>query len=284
MYLRVTRRTNKDGSVVEYLQLAHNVRRQGSPHPHVQVIHNFGRKDQVDPEALRRLAHSLRRLEVGDADAELGVERSRPLGGAHVLQHLWEQLGLAQQLGELLQEREFESDVERVLFALVATHSQAPSFELGACEWVAQDVVIPGMEHVEAQQAYRAMDFLLENQEEVQERVFFQVAELLRLEVDLIFFDTTSSYFEIEGEDEEEGLRRFGYSRDGRPDRAQVAIGLAVTKEGIPVRCWVFPGNTADASTVEQVKQDLHGWKLDKMVLVSDRGTSSCWRHQWMTT
>ena len=275
MYLRVTRRTNKDGSVVEYLQLAHNVRREGSPHPHVQVIHNFGRKDRVDPEALRRLAHSLRRLEVGDADAELGVERSRPLGGAHVLQHLWEQLGIAQQLRELLQEREFESDVERVLFALVANRCLAPSSKLGACEWVAQDVVIRGLEHLEAQQAYRAMDFLLENQEEVQERVFFQVAELLRLEVDLIFFDTTSSYFEIEGEDEEEDLRRFGYSRDGRPDRAQVAIGLAVTKEGIPVRCWVFPGNTADASTVEQVKEDLHGWKLDKVVLVADRGMSS---------
>ena len=80
MYLRVTRRTNKDGSVVEYLQLAHNVRSPGSPHPHVQVIHNFGRKDQVDPEALRRLAHSLRRLEVGDADAELGVELTGPPG------------------------------------------------------------------------------------------------------------------------------------------------------------------------------------------------------------
>ncbi|MDA8331730.1 MAG: IS1634 family transposase [Candidatus Dormibacteraeota bacterium] len=266
----MTRRTNKDGSVVEYLQLAHNVRRPGSPHPHVQVIHNFGCKDQVDHEALCRLARSLRRLEVGDATADLGVERSRPLGGAHVLQHLWEQLEIAAQQRELLQEREFEGDVERVLFALVANRCLASSPKLGACDWVAQDVVIPGMEQLEVQQAYRAMDFLLENQEEVQERVFFQVAELLRLEGDLIFFDTTSSCFEIEGEDEDDGLRRFGYSRDGRPDRAQVAIGLAVTKEGIPVRCWVFPGNTADASTVEQVKKDLHGWKLDKVVLVAD--------------
>jgi transposase len=86
---------------------------------------------------------------------------------------------------------------------------------------VGQDVVIPGLEHLEPQQAYRAMDFLLENQEVVQEQVFFQVASLLQLEVDLIFFNTTSSYFEMEGEDEEEeGIRRFGYSRDGRPDRA----------------------------------------------------------------
>ena len=277
MYLRTIRRRNKDGSVVEYLQLAHNVRRPNGV-VCAEVVHNFGRADQVDREALHRLARSLHRLDAGAGgvlDAGLAVERSRPLGGVHVLHHLWEQLGIAEQLRELLQEREFESDVERVLFALVANRCLAPTSKLGACEWVAQDVVIPGLEQLEVQQAYRAMDFLLENQEEVQRRVFFQVAELLQLEVDLIFFDTTSSYFEIEGEDEEEGLRRFGYSRDGRSDRAQVAIGLAVTKEGIPVRCWVFPGNTADASTVEQVKKDLHGWKLDRVVLVADRGMSS---------
>ncbi len=277
MYLRTIRRRNKDGSVVEYLQLAHNVRRPNGV-VCAEVVHNFGRADQVDREALHRLARSLHRLDAVESegsDAGLVVQRSRPLGGAHLLQHLWEQLGIAAQLRELLQEREFESDVERVLFALVANRCLAPSSKLGACEWVAQDVVIQGLEQLGVQQAYRAMDFLLENQEEVQERVFFQVAELLQLEVDLIFFDTTSSYFEIEGEDEEEGLRRFGYSRDGRPDRAQVAIGLAVTKEGIPVRCWVFPGNTADASTVEQVKQDLHGWKLDRVVLVADWGMSS---------
>jgi hypothetical protein len=219
------------------------------------------------------LAHSLRRLEQGenDGDGELAVVRSRAIGGAHVLAALWERLGVRTQLQELLQEREFDSDIERVLFALVANRCLEPSSKLGCCEWVAGDAAIPGLEALQPQQAYRAMDFLLDNAEAVQQRVFYSVARLLQLEVDLIFFDTTSSYFEMEGEDEE-GIRHFGYSRDQRPDRAQVVVGLAVTKEGIPVRCWVFPGNTADASTVQQVKQDLHGWKLDRVVLVADRG------------
>lgn len=278
MYLRTIKRRNRDGSVVEYLQLAHNVRRANGV-VCAEVVHNFGRADRVDRQALHRLARSLHRLDGEDPeglDGELAVVRSRPLGGAHVLAQLWERLGIAQQLRELLQEREFERDIERVLFALVANRCLDPTSKLGCCEWVEQDVVIPGLAKLEPQQAYRAMDFLLENAEAVQQRMFFSVAELLQLEVDLIFFDTTSSYFEREGEDEEEeGIRRFGYSRDGRPDRAQVAVGMAVTKEGIPVRCWVFPGNTADATTVEQVKQDLHGWKLDRVVLVADRGMSS---------
>ena len=148
MYLRTIRRRNKDGSVVEYLQLAHNVRRPNGV-VCAEVVHNFGRADQVDREALHRLARSLHRLDAVESegwDAGLVVQRSRPLGGAHVLQHLWEQLGIAAQLRELLQEREFEIDVERVLFALVANRCLAPRSKLGACEWVAQDVVIRGLE------------------------------------------------------------------------------------------------------------------------------------------
>ncbi|MGP8160501.1 MAG: IS1634 family transposase [Candidatus Dormibacteria bacterium] len=274
MYLRRTRRTNKDGSVVEYLQLAHNVRQSGG-HSKVHVIYNFGRADQVDPEALRRLAHSLQRLEetgAGEAAVEFSVERSRSLGGAHVLSALWDRLGIAEQLRGLLRERGFAVDVERVLFALVANRCLEPHSKLACTEWVSQDVVIPGLASLDVQHCYRAMDFLLENAEVVQERVFFAVANLLNLEVDLLFFDTTSTYFEIEAEDGDEGLRRYGHSKDGREDRPQTVIGMAVTREGIPVRVWVFPGNTADAATIQRVKDDLRGWRLNRVVLVADRG------------
>ena len=274
MYLRRTRRTNQDGSVVEYLQLAHNVRDPGGQSK-VHVIYNFGRAESVDPEALRRLARSLERLDrsdVGDHPGELSVERSRPLGGAYVLAALWDRLGIAEQLRTLLRERGFAVDIERVLFALVANRCLEPSSKLACTEWVSRDVVIPGLETLDVQHCYRAMDFLLENAEVVQERVFFSVANLLNLEVDLLFFDTTSTYFEIEAEDGEEGLRRYGHSKDGREDRPQTVIGMAVTREGIPVRVWVFPGNTADAATIQRVKDDLRGWRLNRVVLVADRG------------
>ena len=118
------------------------------------------------------------------------------------------------------------------------------------------------------------MDVLLEYREIIHKEVFFAVADLLNLEVDLIFFDTTSTYFEMDEEDEY-GFRQYGHSKDHRPDLPQVVIGLAVTKEGIPVKCWTMPGNTSDMKTVETVKNDLLGWKLGRCIWVMDRGMSS---------
>jgi transposase len=119
------------------------------------------------------------------------------------------------------------------------------------------------------QHLYRAMDFLLEANEQLQKDVFFGVANVFNLEVDLIYFDTTSTYFETETTDD---FRKHGYSKDRRPDLPQAIIGLAVTREGIPVRCWSWPGNTADLSIIKEVKKDLTGWHLGRVITVLDRG------------
>jgi transposase len=127
------------------------------------------------------------------------------------------------------------------------------------------------------------MDFLLEHDAAIQESVFFSVANLFNLEVDLIYFDTTSTYFEIdcpdEADDDDEdnvnALRQHGHTKDHRPDLPQIVIGMAVTKEGIPVRCWVFSGETSDMSIVEKIKKDLNGWRLGRVICVMDCGFSS---------
>jgi transposase len=109
--------------------------------------------------------------------------------------------------------------------------------------------------------------------------VFFACADLLNLEVDLLFFDTTSTYFEAEpdtaAEDAKPPFRALGHSKDHRPDLPQIVIGLAVTREGIPVRVWVWPGNTNDQTVITQVKDDLRGWRLGRCIWVVDRGFSS---------
>ncbi|MCA1656325.1 MAG: IS1634 family transposase [Actinobacteria bacterium] len=176
--------------------------------------------------------------------------------------------------------------VERAIFAMVCQRALSAS-RLEATRWVGRDVVIAGVEGVTDDQLYRAMDFLLACSERVQESVFFSVAHLLNLEVDVIFFDTTSTYFECEpGEDLDDAeqdeqadgdgpegpLRRLGHSKDHRPDLPQVVIGLAVTREGIPVRCWVWPGNTNDQSVVKEVKADLVGGRLGRAIYVVDSG------------
>jgi transposase len=104
--------------------------------------------------------------------------------------------------------------------------------------------------------------------------VFFAVADLLNLEVDLILFDTTSTYFEIPAE-REDGLRRFGKSKDHRDDLPQVVVGFAVTKEGIPVRCFIFEGNASDRLIVRQVKDALRDWRLHRVIWVADTGFAS---------
>ena len=140
---------------------------------------------------------------------------------------------------------------------MTANRALAPSSKLAMEDWVENDVCIDGLGQVQVHQLYRAMDLLVENHEHVQERVFFSMANLLNLEVDLVYFDTTSTYFEVDPDpDEEEELRRTGYSKDHRPDLLQVVIGLAVTRDGIPVRCWVWPGNTGDMEVVAQVKKE----------------------------
>lgn len=279
MYLRSTQRKNRDGTVVRYVQLAHNRRVDGVTR--AEVLLNLGREDLLDSDGLRRLVRSINRylgepddgpgFEAGDG---LSIVSSRPLGVAWLLDGLWRQLGVDAALAEVVGGRRFTTDVERVLFALVANRAIDPASKLAAAEWASNDVAIRGLESMDEDQAYRAMDLLVaaDAQAQVQEAVFFAVANLLNLEVDLLFFDTTSTYFETEDADE---FRRFGKSKDSRPDLPQIVIGLAVTREGIPVRCWVWPGNTNDNSILPEVKDGLRGWRLGRVVTVVDRGFSS---------
>jgi len=285
MYLRTISRKNKDGSTTTYVQLAHNVWDPQAGHAKANVLYTFGRADSLDLESIRRLVKSLCRFlspeDALQAQACLGKEspalrflKSLPLGGAFVLRALWERLGLHDVLVQAVREREFQSPVEWAIFSMVANRALAPDSKRGVEAWVREDVALGNPEPIGLQHLYRAMDFLMEQREEVQKEIFFATADLLNLEVDLLFFDTTSTYVERDEEDEQ-GLKRYGYSRDNRPDLPQVVIGLAVTKEGIPVRCWVLPGNTQDVTTVEKVKKDLSGWKLSRCVWVMDRGMNS---------
>ena len=288
MFLRVTSRKNADGSVVRYVALAHNERVDGQTRARVLV--NLGREDTLDTDGLRRLVSSISRY-LGDTDPYAGngradvdllrVTSSRSLGGVWLLDGLWHQLGIDSALRTLLGPRRFTTDVERVLFALVANRALDPGSKLAATEWVSRDVAISGLDAMTDDQAYRAMDLLVEADAtaQVQEAVFFSVANLLNLEVDVLLFDTTSTYFERDtadvADDGSAGFRRYGHSKDHRPDLPQVIIGLAVTREGIPVRVWCWPGNTSDVTVLPEVRDGMRDWKLGRVVTVVDRGFSS---------
>ena len=125
------------------------------------------------------------------------------------------------------------------------------------------------------------MDVLAAADTAIQEQVFFAVAGHLGLECDVLLFDTTSTYFETEDDDQ---FRKYGNSKDHRRDRPQAVIGLAVTKEGIPVRVWSWPGNAADATVIKQVHADLGRWGLHRVLWVGDRGFTSAENRQLLQT
>lgn len=284
--------------MVSYLQLAHNERHPRTGSPVAKVIHNFGRADLVDREALRRLAASISRfLEPEQAVAaavagEVEVLDARRMGGAWVLDRLWERLEIGAAVRKAAAGRRLDGQAaERVIFTLAAQRALEPASKLAATRWVAERVFIEDCPGFSDDAAYRAMDFLLDALEDIAAEIFSSVAHLLNLDVDIVFVDTTSTYWELEvaaelagtaeddGDDdglpEEEGERRLGHSRDHRDDLPQVVIAMAVTRDGIPVRCWTFPGDTADQKIIRKVKDDLGSWNLRRLVWVADRGFAS---------
>jgi hypothetical protein len=209
VYLRETRRTNKDGSVVSYLQLAHNERHSVTGSPVAKVIHNFGRADRVDKEALARLVSSISRFLEPDEASGDGIETvdARPFGGAYVLDQIWSRLGIATALCEVAVGRRLDAvSVERVLFSLVANRCLEPSSKLAACTWVAERVAIGSCPDFGEDACYRAMDFLLAALPEIAETIFARTANLLNLSCDVIFVDTSSTYFERDIADAEAEL------------------------------------------------------------------------------
>jgi Transposase DDE domain len=302
MYLRTIGRRNKDGSEVRYVQLAHNEWDPARRCSVARVIHSFGREDQLDRAALARLVRSLSRvLEpeqalIATAPAELEYVRSVPLGGAWALDGLWRRLGIGAAVERLLAARKLDPRAERLLFAMVANRALAPFSKLACCEWLAADVAIPGLAAdavgEDPQPLYRAMDWLLEIEAELAEQVYWATADLLNLEVDLLFFDTTSTYFERDEPEVDEldqdgnvvrpAFRVMGHSKDSRDDLPQVVIGMAVTRSGIPIRAWCWPGNAGDQPLIRQVKDDLREWKLSRVVWVADRGFQSAENRRYL--
>lgn len=203
----------------------------------------------------------------------------------------WRRAGICEVLADQVGRRKFGFAVERALFAMVANRACAPNSKLYCYEqWLQEDVRLSGTQDLELHHLYRAMDFLEAHKGAIEEAIYFRIADLFNLEVDLIFCDTTSLHFEVDEENQGVGendqvcggipagaktykaLRERGKSKNGRGDVLQIVVGLAVTRDGFPVRHWVFPGNTLDVTTVKRIKADLRGWQLSRCVVVGDAG------------
>lgn len=279
MYMRTSERKNKDGSVVAYLQIAENVWDPIKKRSRANVVCTLGRADGKGKERLKQLVASIYRHASFETIAEMEPGwrfiDSWEHGAFYVLSVLWQRLGIQKLLEKAVRNEDRSVPFERAIFAMVANRCLAPTSKL-CCyeEWLKEDVYFPEGEQIELHHLYRAMDFLVRHKDQIEEELFWQLADLLNLDVDLIFYDTTTLHFEIDEEDEgDEALRLRGRPSGGGDPL--IVVGMAVTRDGLPVKSWVFPGNTADVTTIETVKKDLRGWMLNRCIWVADAGTVS---------
>jgi transposase len=272
-----------------YLQIVHSVREGKKVRQ--QVIATLGRLDLLEASGqLERLMRSgLRHCEsfaVLDAHAAGEIEpvAIRRIGPDLVFGRLWKECGIPEVLRSILKDRHYEFDVERAIYLTVLHRLFASGSDRAAERW-REDYLIPGTEGLELHHLYRAMAFLGEAIEELEkptgavrctkdlvEEALFDRRRDLFTEVELVFFDTTSLYFE--GQGGEIGQR--GHNKDHRPDLKQMVVGMALDVEGCPICCEMWPGNTADVTTlVPIVKRMRERFRLREITMVADRGMMS---------
>ena len=274
MFLRIA--TTKDrGRSYRYLKLVESYREASGRHRQ-RVICSLGRVDEL--AASGKLARWRQLLADAEGQPEppaeaLRVRAARGFGGPYVLDALWRELGLAEWLGQAAQARRLQFDAALALEVLVLNRLLAPRSKLAVQRW-APRIALPHSDPaaLDYQHYLRALDLLHGVQGELEQALFLRLSDLFGLELDLVFYDLTSSYFEGAACP----LARHGYSRDRRRDRPQLVLGLAVTREGLPVAHRVWAGNTADVSTVKAVVGDLRErFRIGRCLLVADRGMVS---------
>ena len=281
-------RVKKSGRY-QYLQIVEN-RRNGAKTVQ-RVISTVGRLDQLHAKgsietlikSLSRFSEKVLLILSGKSDVSSSAKK---IGPALIFERLWKELGIQKVIKDLLSERKFEFDVERAIF-LTVVHRLFVSGSDRSCDKWRRDYVIKGVENLSLHHLYRAMTFLGEEVEDqrdatpfsprcikdlIEEGIFFERRDLFT-GLDIVFFDTTSIYFEGEGG---VTIGRKGHSKDHRPDLNQMVVGTVIDNKGKPVCCEMWPGNTTDVKTlipeIDRIRSRFH---IAQCCIVADRGMIS---------
>jgi len=281
-------RVKKSGKY-QYLQIVENRKEKGRVKQ--RVIATVGRMDQLqDKGRIETLIRSLSRFSEkallilsGQSDVSA---HAMTIGPALVFDRLWKESGIQDCINELLKGRKFEFDVERAIF-LTVLHRLMVSGSDRFCEKWQRDHLIAGTETLALHHLYRAMTFLGEvvpekhaanqfgprrNKDLIEEMLFYKNRDLFS-NLDLVFFDTTSIYFQGQGG---EHFGRRGFSKDHRPDLFQMVVGAVLDETGRPICCEMWPGNTTDVTTLLPELERLQSrFGVGECCIVADRGMIS---------
>jgi transposase len=281
-------RIKKSGKY-RYLQIVENRKEKGKVKQ--RVIATIGRMDQLQAkDRVETLIRSLSRfsertLLILSGQSDVSAEAVK-IGPSIIFERLWKETGIHKAIKRLLQDRRFEFDVERAIF-LTVLHRLMVSGSDRSCERWRQDYLVEGAEELDLHHLYRAMAFVGEeikdqkgatlfaprcNKDLIEEMIFFDQRDLFS-ELELVFFDTTSIYFEGHGG---ETIGQRGFSKDHRPDLNQMVVGAIIDDSGRPICCEMWPGNTTDVKTLIPVIDRIRNrFGIQRFCIVADRGMIS---------
>lgn len=288
MFVRAKKRGNRT-----YLMIVKNERVNGRVRQ--TVLHSLGRLDLLQQRGeLDALLVSAQRFSEqsavlnAHAQGDSITTNTYAIGPSLVFEKLWKKLGVGACLGELLEGRKFEFDVAQAVFLTVLHRLFESGSDRQAIRWK-EDQCVDGAETLQLHHFYRAMAWLGEElpeeeqagatpfaprcvKDKIEEALFARNMDLLTT-LDMVFFDTTSIYFEGDGG---EALGQYGHSKDHRPDRKQMVVGMVLDNEGRPVCSEMWPGNTTDVKTLLPIVERLRSrFNIGTVCIVADRGMIS---------
>ncbi len=281
-------RVKKSGKY-QYLQIVEN--RKEDKKVKQRVIATIGRMDQLQAHGrVETLIRSLSRfseqtLLILSGQSDVSAEAVK-IGPALIFERLWKETGIKKAVERLVKGRRFEFSVERAIF-LTVLHRLMVSGSDRFCDKWRRDYLVEGAQNLELHHLYRAMAFIGEeledqkaatpfaarcNKDLIEESIFFENRELFS-QLDLVFFDTTSIYFEGAGG---KSIGQRGFSKGHRPDLKQMVIAVIIDDNGRPICCEMWPGNTADVKTLIPVTDAVRKrFGINRFCIVSDRGMTS---------
>ena len=261
----------------EYLRIVKSVRKNGKP-TH-ETVANLGRVDRLNGVELSNMASALQKYAdkkqaPGSArrhDITTMEERGRFNYGWLVYRKLWDQFGLEKLLRQLSADRKISYDYAETVLSMVVNHALNPSSKRDF--FLNQDWYSGLTDGVKLQHLYRSLDLLAEHKPELETALFHQHRTLFDMQVDVVFFDVTTFYFESQQADT---LRDFGFGKDGKINEVQVVMALLIDADGRPISFELFPGNTFEghtlAASLDRIKDR---FQIGQVIIVADKGINS---------
>jgi len=275
MFARIKRIKTSAGKIREYLLIVENKRIEGKVRQ--RTVANLGRLELLKEtniadlliEELKDYTKTKRLIEIANTICSW----SKEYGIILVLRRIWESIGLDELFKKYLKEYKYKTNLSECILALVISRLILPGSEHQTASWLSS-CYEPKWEGFKLQHLYRSLDFIYHHKKDLEKDLFFKAINLFNQELDLIMFDTTSLKYWGEAKDTE--ILQYGYSKEKRGDLKQLIIGILMTKEGLPVGCEIFPGNTSDLKSflfsIEKLREE---YKISKLIWTADRGMVS---------